>query len=256
MPKKKKPPVEEQKEGAPAWVVTFGDMMTLLLCFFVVLFSMSEIKQEKFDIVAAAIREFFDYGTGSPKQLDISQRKDTFKDELKEFLQKVQTDEAGKVTAREGVQGRNINVRKVREGLKVTVGAKALFDVGSARLHVEDPEVVEALNELAKELHGYHLKISVAGFASFREAGKIIEPGVKTLRQLSVKRAEAVWDFLVNRVDKQLRIPDQRIDIVGKGPFGYQKSSNPRDEDAGARSVEITVTEERVFLEGERYRPQ
>ena len=216
----------------------------------------SEIKQEKFKIVASAIREFFDYGTGSPKQLDVSQRKDTFKDELKEFLQKVQTNEDGKVTAREGVEGQNINVRKVREGLKVTIGAKALFDVGSAHLRVEDPEVVETLNELAKELLGYHLKISVAGFASFKEAGKIIEPGVKNLRELSIKRAEAVWDFLVNRVDKQLRIPDQRINIVGKGPFGYPKSSDPRDEDAGARSVEITVTEERVFLEGEQHRLQ
>ena len=33
--------------GAPEWMVTFGDMMSLLLCFFVILVSMSEMKQDQ-----------------------------------------------------------------------------------------------------------------------------------------------------------------------------------------------------------------
>lgn len=37
--------------GAPAWMATYGDMVTLLLCFFVLLFSMSSINQEKFQKV-------------------------------------------------------------------------------------------------------------------------------------------------------------------------------------------------------------
>ena len=51
MPKKK----EEQEEGAPAWMVTYGDMVTLLLCFFVLLFSMSEIKKDKIEIGRAHV---------------------------------------------------------------------------------------------------------------------------------------------------------------------------------------------------------
>jgi chemotaxis protein MotB len=34
--------------GAPAWMVTYGDMMSLLLCFFVLLASMSSIQESKF----------------------------------------------------------------------------------------------------------------------------------------------------------------------------------------------------------------
>ena len=249
------PPEEEQK-GAPDWVVTFGDMMTLLLCFFIVLFSMSEIKKDKFDIVASAIREYFSQNTGAPKQLDVSKKANSFREDLKEFLQRMQTKQKGRIRAREGVRGENINVRKVRSGLKVTIGAKQLFDKGSSRLRLEDPDVVEGLTELAKELRGYHFKISVAGFASPKELGQIIEPGVTTLRDLSWKRAGSVWDFLVNRVEKRLRIPDQRIDIVAKGPYGFEKSPNPHDEDAGARSVEITVTEEKVAFEGEPHQIQ
>ncbi len=45
--------------GAPAWMNTYGDMVTLLLCFFVLLFSMSSINQEKFQ----KVMEYFT-GTG------------------------------------------------------------------------------------------------------------------------------------------------------------------------------------------------
>ena len=38
---------EEEQAGIPEWVVTFGDMMSLLLTFFIMLVSMSEIKEEK-----------------------------------------------------------------------------------------------------------------------------------------------------------------------------------------------------------------
>ena len=48
------PPAEE---GAPLWTVTFGDMMSLLLTFFILLFSMSEIKVEKFLLASESLRE-------------------------------------------------------------------------------------------------------------------------------------------------------------------------------------------------------
>lgn len=50
---------EESKSGAPEWVVTFGDMMTLLLCFFVLLLSFSTMEAERFKIIAGYIREAF-----------------------------------------------------------------------------------------------------------------------------------------------------------------------------------------------------
>jgi chemotaxis protein MotB len=52
-------PPEEPKQGAPEWVVTFGDMMSLLLCFFVLLLSFSTLETERFKVVAGYIREAF-----------------------------------------------------------------------------------------------------------------------------------------------------------------------------------------------------
>ncbi len=47
-------PVEE---GAPTWIVTFADMMSLLLTFFILMYSMSEVKQERFLLASESLRE-------------------------------------------------------------------------------------------------------------------------------------------------------------------------------------------------------
>ena len=50
---KRKP--EDPPAGSPAWMTTFSDLMNLLLCFFVMLFSMSSIDATKYSEMAAAM---------------------------------------------------------------------------------------------------------------------------------------------------------------------------------------------------------
>ena len=50
---KKRP--EDPPKGAPAWQSTFSDLMNLLLCFFVLLFSISTVDAEKFQLVIASL---------------------------------------------------------------------------------------------------------------------------------------------------------------------------------------------------------
>ena len=46
------PPEPEPDQGAPMWVTTFADLMSLLMCFFVMLLSMSQMDIEKFKAMA------------------------------------------------------------------------------------------------------------------------------------------------------------------------------------------------------------
>jgi len=55
----KKNKVEDVKPGAPAWTATFSDLMNLLLCFFVLLFSMSSVDAAKYEEVAKSFAETF-----------------------------------------------------------------------------------------------------------------------------------------------------------------------------------------------------
>ncbi|MCI9416452.1 MAG: flagellar motor protein MotB [Eubacterium sp.] len=56
MAKKKQ---EDAPKGSPAWMATFSDLMNLLLCFFVLLFSMSTVDAEKFEMVVASLQSSF-----------------------------------------------------------------------------------------------------------------------------------------------------------------------------------------------------
>ena len=56
MAKKKQ---EDAPKGSPAWMNTFSDLMNLLLCFFVLLFSMSTVDAEKFEQVVASLQSTF-----------------------------------------------------------------------------------------------------------------------------------------------------------------------------------------------------
>lgn len=47
---------EEAPKGSPAWMSTFSDLMNLLLCFFVLLYSMSSVDAEKFQMVIASLQ--------------------------------------------------------------------------------------------------------------------------------------------------------------------------------------------------------
>jgi chemotaxis protein MotB len=48
-----------QAGGAPAWMATYADMVTLLLCFFVLLLTMADVNQKKFKQVTATLRMAF-----------------------------------------------------------------------------------------------------------------------------------------------------------------------------------------------------
>lgn len=50
---------ETPPPGSPAWMATFSDLMNLLLCFFVLLFSMSNVDEKKFDQVVASMSSAF-----------------------------------------------------------------------------------------------------------------------------------------------------------------------------------------------------
>ena len=106
-------------KGAPDWMVTYGDMMTLLLCFFVILLSMSEMKKDKkFHEVMDSIRAAFGYdGT-----IGVVPIMATSKNSLVEQLNKVVLPDNTKHEGdsdEEGIDGRVFRVTNVRDGVQL-----------------------------------------------------------------------------------------------------------------------------------------
>lgn len=108
MAKKKK---VEASKGSPAWMATFSDLMNLLLCFFVLLFSMSTVSEEKFNMVIASLQSklsIFELGGmnigegqmvgGGIRQLEFM---DSYYNELANAQSEEDYDEDGESTVKE-----------------------------------------------------------------------------------------------------------------------------------------------------------
>lgn len=66
----KKSKGDEVKAGAPAWMATYGDLVTLLLCFFVLLFSMSSVDVAKFKAALSSFADQIDVFPGGTALTD------------------------------------------------------------------------------------------------------------------------------------------------------------------------------------------
>jgi len=198
MAKKKKKPV---MEGAPDWMVTYGDMMTLLFCFFVILVSMSELKEdEKFMKVRESIHRTFGYKGGigrTPGEASPNNTYDTKKTQL--IMRKFQL-MIGKSTD-EGIEGANPSVKKIREGHEFTLGGQVSFEQGRAVL-LETAQ--KQLAEFTKIIEGMNTKVRVRGHASRNPLPADSPFG--NLDELSYARARAVKDFLVQQGIREERI--------------------------------------------------
>lgn len=53
------PPEKKESAGVPAWVMTFADLMTLLMCFFVLLLAFSEMDAAKFKQLSGSMKDAF-----------------------------------------------------------------------------------------------------------------------------------------------------------------------------------------------------
>jgi chemotaxis protein MotB len=220
--------------GAPAWMVTYGDMMTLLLCFFVLLVAMSEIKQEdRFRMVVESIRTAFGYESS----LDTAPGDVTPLNALIRELQAIIVPPQQRMTGdtdEEGIDGRVRKVTDVRNGIEIVVGGRIAFERFSAVLR---PMAEERLARVAEKIRGKNTKIIVRGHATrepLPEDSLYEDP-----MALSYARARAVGDSLERNGVRSARIV---IEANGdREPINSQAYTEERR--AVNRRVEIIVTE-------------
>ncbi len=223
--------------GAPEWMVTFGDMMSLLLCFFVIIVSMSEIKQPKrFQKVTESIKRAFGYknsigfvpgnmvptNTWDPEKINI-------------IVQKVELNK-GRSKER-AIEGENPSVKKVREGMEYTIGGKISFEAGKAVLLDQAKAELDVFIEV---IIGMNSKIRVRGHASRKHPDEY-RP-YKSLDELAYARGVALKEYFVSK-----GIREQRITIESCGDnepiVGQAYDANDR---AKNRRVSIIVTDNLV----------
>lgn len=229
---------KQQEAGAPAWMVTYGDAMTLLLCFFVIIVSMSELKKDqKFMQVVESLQAAFGAHKGGVGAVPLSDAPTNVI--LKRLLELEIPKEAERRgdTDTEAIEGKKWRVTQLREGIQVVVGGRIAFDRFSATLK---PEAKELIAKGADVLRGYNTKIRVRGHAT-REPlpGDSVYPDA---RDLSYARAKAVEAELIRNGVRAERL---MLEALGSTE-PLVRQAYTEDRRALNRRVEVVVTEELI----------
>lgn len=227
---------EKTEEGAPAWMVTYGDMVTLMLTFFVMLLAMSEVKKEDhFLEFMQAIREAFGYQGGmrqtqyeevlSPKNINFTEM----------LVIPIEPYDFSRSRQR-GLRGKENTVRDRPQAEVYVVGGGIQFASLSAEL---EPAEASSLAQFAEQIRGHTTMIRVSGHCSRQP---VEGTAFRDHLDLAYQRARAVREQLV-----ALGIDPTRIVIESAGtnepavPQAYTEEVRRRND-----LVEILQVNRRV----------
>jgi chemotaxis protein MotB len=211
---------DEQKvetAGMMRWLLTYADMITLMLALFIILFSMSTISAVKVQRFARAVAGGFDNiwsvnqppdgGTNGDQMMDSSSTVPAVEKQLQQYV------------AKNHLQNQ-VQVHMDRRGLVITLlSDKSYYDSGSAQLR---PQTMAILDEISKFLKQNENLIRVEGNT---DNVPIATASYPTNWELSTARAVNVVRYL----HEHDAISPTRLSAAGYGEF-HPRTTNATDE--------------------------
>lgn len=234
MAKKKCPDCEQ---CLPAWLAAFGDLMSLLLCFFVLLLSMSTMDAKKISEAIGSLSGAMSVLEGGIKT-EVSKRRIQestpleVRDETSEQVNRIAAavTEINEMTG-EG-HGPAVSLEEAQDGFVIELPAALLFKSGSAAIENEDAllflkRIALVIGELPNET-----KISVQGHTDNQGPGA--KSPYKDNWELSSARAISVLqELLLNGVDPK------RINAAGFGEHSPKATNMTEGGREKNRRVEL-----------------
>jgi chemotaxis protein MotB len=226
---------EEPEEGAPAWMVTFGDLMSLLLTFFVLLLSFSQMDVAKFKELAGSLERAF----GVQRKVPIYNTPKGMKMIARDFDQAFVEQATVGDSELEGNPLEDI-VKQLQQLLApleaqglveldprdsyliLRLLGHATFDSGKAEIR---PDMVPILRAIGVIIGQSARDVFVAGHT---DNVPIRGGKYRSNLDLSVARAASVVDFFV----REGLVPPNRIATMG---FGEYRPLVPNDSEANRR---------------------
>jgi chemotaxis protein MotB len=252
---------EEPPKGAPAWQSTFADLMNLLLCFFVMLFAMSDVDKQKFELIAASFTQSFSVFSGGAQAVgdgilisngvsqlneldeymttmgraaeETTEEQDKW-DEIEE--EQLKESESLSELIEEALQEQNlegmVDVDFTSQYVSLTLNGALLFDSGSAQIKTDSLPILEKIGVILRkygksiiEIEGHtdNVPIHTSKFADNNE--------------LSSARALSVFNYLVENCGLDPAI----LKHTGRGEYVPVADNSTEVGRAKNRRVEIKI---------------
>ena len=189
MIERKKKQAEDPDQG---WIVSYGDMMTLLLCFFVLIVSYSVIELEKFREAMGSMRGSIGVLTNESGESTLEALKHSVYESPKLRKEIINLSRIGPAASAARVGDRKgVEILFSSRGMRFRISSPVLFDVGRATLK---PSVSLILGEIAHIIRDYSCEVRVEGHT---DSTPISGGMFSSNWDLSVERALAVVEYFV-----------------------------------------------------------
>lgn len=233
--------------GQELWLITYGDLVTLLMAFFVMLYaSLTGKAQGAGEAVSEAVRKYqmevfqqiSSGAQGGMIMMPGSNKMNLMQSSGPNLLQRDLADWTSSVTGYADVQ-------ESGDQIKVTLGADLLFDSASANIR---PDGLKALQDLATILLQHPGDITVTGHTDSRPFGSGNSEYGDNWMLSSVRAVNVV------RVFQKAGLRPRRLKAVGYGSTRPRKAEGQTGDafDAWQRRVEIIITPISDLLESQQ----
>ncbi len=252
----KKKATKAQKENSERWVLTYADVMNLLLIFFIILFAISQVNQAKAEQLSQSLNKAFGssgynrsiipFPDDNGDSLIIEPLYPTYPgvDESQDKTEAEQMDEVTNsletMIAQQSLQDK-IDVSLQERGIKISVKAQYLFASGSAVLNKEVMSEILEIGEILKLIPGNMIQVE-----GYTDTEPINSPFYSSNWELASVRATNVLRVLVEKSG----IPADKICAVSYGEFHPIYPNDTPDNKAKNRRVDIIVLKQ-AFSNGE-----
>lgn len=249
----------EAQDGG-SWLTTYGDLMTNLLCFFVLLFSMATIDVQKYEDIANSLRSSFQgKASGSEmrgnmgksiltvnfvnpddtgeKFVDKERYIETAEDIILDDTKKIEKEKISRAmeqmekTIQELGISNMVEIIDEKDYLLVRLNAQVLFESGSAEILKEGKKT---LDELGHSLMSLDNEIMVMGHT---DTVPINTPLFPSNWELSTKRATNIVLYLV----ESLGLDPSKLTPAGNGEFKPVGDNNTVEGRQKNRRIELMI---------------
>lgn len=232
---------KKKEEGrAPSWITTFSDLMSLLLTFFILLYSMSTVDAEKFKQMSISLQGVLsNLGhtsvvdpviDGEGPSEDILDFDDI--DNLLDVDDKILAmyDMVSEYVSEEGLDAK-VSVDMDKRGVFVDIKEAILFDSGSARIKESGHEVLKKIEGL---VNNFDNDLVIEGHTDDVPSNTALYP---SNWELSTARAVSVLRYL----SEEENVDPKRLTATGYGEYRPIEPNNSKENRAANRRVNILI---------------
>lgn len=245
----RKKPLDEPP-GIAEYMLTYGDLVTLLLCFFVLLYSMANVDQSKLEAISASLPGYkastvsFDgnaeditnmlssgitqMSRPSTETEQVVKEEESYYEEAKKELEEMAS-EFKKYLVENNLDDR-VNVDLTEHYMLINLPGDILFDSSSAEIKIEARDLLGIIADAIKEYEGCDVEID--GHADNRP---IKTPQFKNNWYLSCARASEVAALFIETKN----IDPRHVISSGYGEYRPIASNDTEEGRAKNRRVEI-----------------